>query len=60
MAGLFPISQEGFERRDSEYKGDASFDNVIERAMYNKGSDLKEYKAGFVELVEKAKELYTD
>ena len=36
----------------SDYKADASFDSVIERAFANRGSDIFGYRAEFVQLVD--------
>ena len=43
--------------RNSAYKADANFDNVISRAQANIGEDEHSYRAEFVELVEIAKRL---
>jgi len=43
--------------KDSEYAGDASYYNVLERARGAKGEDRNGYRAQFVQLVELAKEL---
>ena len=47
----------GLLLRDSPYKGSADFQNVLALANVSRGSDLKNYRSEFVELVEKAKRL---
>lgn len=41
--------------RESDYRGNASFDAVIERAQRYKGRDIHGYRAEFIELVKRAK-----
>jgi len=43
--------------RDSLYKGDANFEQIISRAALSKGEDEEGYRAEFIRLVELAKEL---
>jgi Ca-activated chloride channel family protein len=43
--------------RDSEFKGSASFDAVIELAEESKGEDKEGYRAEFINLVKRAKAL---
>lgn len=40
--------------KDSQYKGQASFTNLIERARNAKGTDREGYRAEFIRLVERA------
>jgi len=44
----------GMLLRDSKFKGDISYQDVIEIAKYAKGKDIEGYRSGFVQLVEKA------
>jgi len=39
---------------DSKFKGDASFDKILDRARHAKGEDLEGYRAEFIRLVETA------
>ncbi len=39
---------------DSKFKGDASFDRILDRARHAKGEDLEGYRAEFIRLVETA------
>ncbi|QVK19534.1 VWA domain-containing protein [Mycoplasmatota bacterium] len=43
--------------RDSEYKGNANFDQIIQRATLSKGEDEKGYRSEFIRLVGLAKSL---
>lgn len=43
--------------RDSEFKGGANFDQVLELARQSKDVDLAGYRAEFINLVEKSKSL---
>ena len=43
--------------RDSKYKGNLSYDKVLELAKLGKGEDPHGYRAEFMELVEKAGDL---
>lgn len=54
------VAEFGLLIRDSEYKGDASFDSLIERAQKGKGEDLKGYRAEFIQLAEKGQLLYEE
>ncbi len=47
----------GMLLRDSEFKGDLTFDYVITLAKKGMGKDPKGYKKEFIELVEKSKEM---
>lgn len=40
---------------DSAYKGNASYDSVLTLSETNKGADLRGYRQGFIDLVNKAK-----
>ena len=51
------VAQFGLILRDSRYKENSNFENVVGLAMSAKGSDLKNYRDEFVNLVEKAKRL---
>ncbi len=46
------VAEFGMLIRDSEYKADASFTNLINRARYAKGSDLYGYRAEFIRMAE--------
>ncbi len=48
------VAQFGLLMRDSRFKGASSFQNVLTLANSAKGSDLKNYRSEFVELVSKA------
>lgn len=39
---------------DSKFKGDASFDKILDRARHAKGEDLEGYRAEFIRIVETA------
>ena len=39
---------------DSKFKGDASFDRILDRARHAKGEDLEGYRAEFIRIVETA------
>ena len=45
----------GMLLRDSEYKGTATYDKIIEWAKEAKGSDKNGYRAEFIRLVELTK-----
>ena len=51
------IAEWGLLLRDSEYKGDASYDHVLDLAHGSKGMDKEGYRAEFIELVEISKVL---
>jgi Ca-activated chloride channel family protein len=51
------VASFGMLLRDSEYKGNASFDAVLEWAGPAKGADEEGYRAEFLNLVRKAKQL---
>jgi Ca-activated chloride channel family protein len=51
------VAEFGMLLRDSEFKGDSSYDNVLEIARASKGTDENGYRAEFLNLVKKAKEL---
>ena len=48
------VAEFGLLLRNSEYKGSASYRQVLRRARQAKGSDLEGYRAEFIRLVEKA------
>jgi Ca-activated chloride channel family protein len=48
------VAEFGLLLRDSEYKGKASYSDVLQRAKAAKGSDTEGYRAEFIRLVEKA------
>lgn len=47
----------GLLLRDSQYKGNADFDQIINRAILGLGEDVNGYRAEFIDLVLRAKEL---
>lgn len=47
----------GMLLRDSQYKGKASFDDVLKLANQSQGEDLDGYRAEFIRLVERSKSL---
>jgi Ca-activated chloride channel family protein len=47
----------GLLLRNSEYRGDASYDSVAEIAQSSLGKDAHGYRAEFIDLVRRAKEL---
>ena len=49
------VAEFGLLLRDSKYKGSASYESVLERAREYKGDDPHGYRAGFIELVERAR-----
>lgn len=49
------VAEFGLLLRNSRYKGNANFNQVAQIANSSKGSDLKGYRADFVELVGKAR-----
>lgn len=51
------VAELGLILRDSEFKGSASFDDVIETASASKGTDANGYRAEFVELAKACKSL---
>jgi Ca-activated chloride channel family protein len=51
------VAEFGMILRDSEYKGTATLDAVVEWAQQAKGKDPNGYRAGFIELVRKAQAL---
>ena len=44
--------------KDSQYKGEASFSSLIERARDSRGYDFDGYRAQFLQLAELAYEMY--
>lgn len=51
------VAQFGMLLRDSRYKGNATYSAVTELASGASGSDLKNYRSEFLELVRKAKDM---
>ena len=49
----------GMVLRDSEYKGDASYDLVMKLATQGKGEDQEGYRGEFIRLVEQSRRLIT-
>jgi Ca-activated chloride channel homolog len=47
----------GMNISDSKYKGSTNFNTIIELATQSKGSDLDGYRAEFIRLVEKSKQI---
>ncbi|MFW6128717.1 MAG: YfbK domain-containing protein [Candidatus Aminicenantaceae bacterium] len=45
------VAQFGLILRDSEYKGNSSYENILSLAIKAKGNDLHGYRAEFIELV---------
>jgi len=48
------VAEFGMMLRDSEFKGEASYENVLELAKNAKGQDTEGYRTEFVQLVKKA------
>ena len=48
------VAEFGLLLRDSQYKGDASYDSVLNRARESQGVDLHGYRSEFLTLVEQA------
>lgn len=53
------VAEFGLLLRDSRYKGDSSFEDVLTLATAARGSDLKNYRSEFIGLVESAGRLYS-
>ncbi len=51
------VAEFGLILRDSRYKGTANFENIYSLANSSLGSDLKNYRGEFIQLVGKAKNL---
>jgi Ca-activated chloride channel family protein len=51
------VAEFGMLLRDSEFKGDSSYNSVLEIARESKGADENGYRAEFLNLVKKVKEL---
>jgi Ca-activated chloride channel homolog len=51
------VAEFGMILRDSEYKGNGTFENVLQWAVEGKGADREGYREDFVELVRKAQAL---
>lgn len=54
------VAEFGLLLRDSKFKGNASYDQVIEMARNAKGHDLEGYRSEFIKLVQAAKDLDTN
>lgn len=54
------VAEFGLLLRDSDFKGNATYDQVIEIATKSKGDDVEGYRAEFIRMVEMAKELGKD
>ena len=50
----------GMLLRDSKFKGDLTFDKIIELAKKSKGDEENGYRKEFIELVEKTKQIYKE
>ncbi|MCK5703172.1 MAG: DUF3520 domain-containing protein, partial [Cyclobacteriaceae bacterium] len=51
------VAEFGMLLRDSEYKGEASYDHIIAAAGSSKGKDMEGYRSEFIRLVLLAREL---
>lgn len=51
------VAEFGMLLRNSEFKGNSSYDHVIELAEKNRGEDSEEYRSEFIKMVKLAKEL---
>ncbi|MEW6497029.1 MAG: VWA domain-containing protein [Cyanobacteriota bacterium] len=51
------VAEYGMVLRDSQYKGKASFEEVLKLAQQSQGDDLDGYRAEFIRLVERSKPL---
>jgi Ca-activated chloride channel family protein len=51
------VAQFGLIMRDSRYKGNSSFGNIKNLANSSLGSDLRNYRSDFLNLIEKAKNI---
>ena len=51
------VAEFGMILRDSEYKGNGTFENVLQWAIEGKGADREGYRADFIELVRKTQAL---
>ncbi|MBF0288751.1 MAG: VWA domain-containing protein [SAR324 cluster bacterium] len=49
------VAQYGLLMKNSKYKGDTSFDNILNLAKHAKGPDMEGYRAEFIKLVEMTK-----
>ncbi len=54
------VAEFGLLIRESKYKGNASFNRLIERAIKCKGKDVHGYRAEFIQLAEKAQLLMSE
>ena len=51
------VAEFGMILRDSEYKGNGTFENVLQWAVEGKGADREGYRADFIDLVRKTQAL---
>ena len=51
------VAELGMLLRDSQFKGNASYEQVLQLANQSKGADLDGYRGEFIQLVEKSKSL---
>ncbi|SKC70794.1 vWA domain-containing protein [Maledivibacter halophilus] len=51
------VAEFGMLLRDSQFKGNSSYDRVIEQAEKNRGKDIEGYRVEFIKMVKLAKEL---
>jgi Ca-activated chloride channel homolog len=51
------VAQFGLVLRDSRYKGTSNFTNILTLAQNSRGSDLKNYRSEFIELVSRTSRL---
>ncbi|MBE9128351.1 MULTISPECIES: vWA domain-containing protein [unclassified Coleofasciculus] len=54
------VAEFGMVLRDSQYKGNGNFDEVLQLANQSQGEDLDGYRAEFIRLVKRAKSLLTE
>lgn len=53
------VAEFGMLLKNSQYKGNSSFTGVLELAKAGKGHDIEGYREEFIQLVEKASQLYS-
>jgi Ca-activated chloride channel family protein len=54
------VTEFGLLLRESNYRGNASYNAVLKRARANKGKDENGYRAEFIQLVEKSKLMFEE
>ena len=54
------VAEFGLLMRESEYRADASYESLIERAKSSKGTDKNGYRAEFIRLAEQGQLLFED